>query len=909
MKYIELTGSSIKEDIKMIKSVIDGGNAVFVYSGPQTLYDYIDALYDKNKGLSAVYLYKFKVCYEKQNLDVTYSSQGGKRTRNIRSMSSLVNELDGRSKCRIVINNNDRAQLAFIVQQLIFIDYPLETVDILLKQEERDADKAKRFMKHVDELLSGCITAINRLNKLKERVSSEAEDALSTKRKRLEYIEDALNSCIAIKEQIDKSIQVELKLAVAASKKAGKSVIVNSFLGEQIAPTSTELATPNNCIYRRSPDRQYHLRVEGQAEQTYADREAVYDAINEYFRSAQNNSEQLFTCPDMHIDYVTDKNNFSSYTIFDTPGPDAAGTDHAKAAQEAMQKCDVAVFAIDYAKYLTTSEEAYLKDVKKMFSAQGKFHSLIFALNKIDVRYTDPDSPKSFIMSVDFLKKRLADIDEAYRDCIIFPTSSLEYFCAVVAEKAGVTELNAENNLPIGEMKAVKFAHSDVRALAWLHTHSENLEFYHGFQNISYDVFKKDSGMPALMSYVSYVAQSKARKEIVNSVAFKISSQKAKVQSVINNIVNIEALINADDEQISKITRIINNYADNVKAILSRDFSEDELKAIPQNALLRNFGGDYTKVIDAQKRAAAETCNEKTLIEIMYSAAVNKLWEKASKAEAITGDEMDNLFTKADFEAVANSTAEERMENAAQYTKGQLDKLSEEVKSIVERRQIRLKEESANCRKKLLKESIRLELPELPEFEFAAEMKPSSETPFTVQDVAFKLYDFSEFSNLFRTKVRGNVFTFFKKLFSLAEDKDYKRCLNVDKEKFDRVLREKDNPFLVKFENVCLKNKIADTLGGKLSESVGQYMKDAVGEIEQVFESMLSTYNSCVERFRSAVDDRDKYKDNIALHNRCKECIEAIDSGTREFMDVWKLIIQDYIDGESDNSAKEPLTV
>ena len=183
-----------------------------------------------------------------------------------------------------------------------------------------------------------------------------------------------------------------------------------------------------------------------------------------------------------------------------------------------MQRCDVAVFAIDYAKHLTTSEEDYLHRVKEMFTAQNKFHSLIFALNKIDIRYTDTESPKSFVMSVDFLKTRLANIDEAYRDCIIFPTCSLEYFSAIEAEKAGVTELNAENNLPIEEMKRVKFAHRNVKALAWLHNHSENLDYYHGIKNISYDVFKKDSGMPALMSYVSYVAQSKARDEIVNNV-------------------------------------------------------------------------------------------------------------------------------------------------------------------------------------------------------------------------------------------------------------------------------------------------------------------------------------------------------------------------------------------------------
>ena len=465
MKYKELFGNSIKDDVCVIKTDLgDDPNTVFVYSGSDTLYDYIDALYDRGRGLDAEYLYKFKVCYEKKDLSVSYSARNGKRSRKITSMSSLVNELDGKDMCRIVVESNDRVQLAFIVQQLIFIEYPLEKVDILLRKEERDADKTKRFMKNVNELLDGCEVAVTKLLDLRHKIEKEIDKNNPTKAKRLKDIDDALDSCTSIKAQIHKAIDVELKFAVAASKKAGKSVIVNCFLGEQIAPTSTELATPNNCIYKKSPDNMYHLRLEGGVQQEFNTREDIYDVINEHFRTAQNNREQGFALPDMHIGYVTEENNFSSYTIYDTAGPDAAGTTHEEAAKRAMQKCDVAVFAIDYSKYLTTSEEEYLRKVKETFTANGKFHSLIFALNKIDVRYTDTQSPKSFVLSVDFLKTRLTNIDEAYKDCIIFPTCSLEYFNAIEAEKAGVTELNAENNLPIGEMKRVKMTHRDVPA-------------------------------------------------------------------------------------------------------------------------------------------------------------------------------------------------------------------------------------------------------------------------------------------------------------------------------------------------------------------------------------------------------------------------------------------------------------
>lgn len=904
MKYKELFGNSIKEDIDEIKREIDDDpSIVFVYSGVQTLYDYIDALYDKGRGLDAEYLYKFKLCYEKKDLRVSYSARGGKRSREIISMSSLVNELDGKSSCKIVVESNDRVQLAFIVQQLIFIEYPLEKVDILLRKEEKDADKTKRFMKNVNELLEGCESAITRLTVLRHEVETEMDNDNPTKAERLKDIDDALGSCTSIKAQILKSIDVELKFAVAASKKAGKSVIVNCFLGEQIAPTSTELATPNNCFYKRSPDNLYHLQFDGGVRQDFDTRQEIYDVINSHFRTAQNDKDQGFALPDMHIGYVTDENNFSSYTIFDTAGPDAAGTAHADVAEKAMQRCDVAVFAIDYSKYLTTSEEDYLRRVKEMFTAQNKFHSLIFALNKIDVRYTDTESPKSFVMSVDFLKTRLANIDEAYRDCIIFPTCSLEYFSAIEAEKSGITELNPENNLPIGEMKRIKFAHKDVPALAWLHTHSENLEYYHGIQTISYDVFKKDSGMPALMSYVSYVAQSKARDEIVNNVTFEISSQKMKIQSVLDFIANIEALINADDDQISKISGIITDYTDAVQDILSEKFNEDELNELPANSLLKKFDGDYSKFIDHQRQSLAPTCEKTSITDAMYSAMVETIWKKISGVSEFDGRQIDKLFSTADFKLIANQIGKQRVEQAAQSTFGQLSKLSREVKTIVERRQELLNQESNNCREKLEKEHINLELPEPPEFEFAAKMTPPSEVIVQVGAIDFDLY--RNLSVLFEKKFWKNIGTFFGKLFGSKTDKDFKLKFSASKLSFLNTCNSNLKP---SFKNAVYENNIAEEMRDKLTKSVvDQYMNDFINELKQALENVNETYMFYIERFRSAVDDRDKYKAEIELYNLRKANIMAIGDCTREFMDTWGVIIRDFI--EDEETDKTPVLV
>lgn len=887
MKYIELSGSSIKEDIQGIKRAIDeNSDIIFIYSGTDTLYDYITALNNKGKGLDATYLYKFKICYENKNLKISYSRKNEYR-KEITSISGLINELDGTSNCRIVIENNDRVQLAFVVQQLIFLEYPLDKVDILLRKEERDADKTKRFMKNVNKLMTDCNNSIQQLIRLRNQITND-EDI--TKTERLKDIEEALESCKMIKSQLAKAMAVELKFAVAASKKAGKSVIVNCFLGEEIAPTSTELATPNNCFYRRSKDGKYHLQLEGSNKiQRFNSRDTIYDAINEYFRDAQNDKESGFALPNMHIDYVTEENNFSAYTIFDTAGPDAAGTIHAKAANEAMEECDVAVFAIDYSKYLTTSEEEYLYKVKSMF--KNKFHSLIFALNKIDVRYTDVKSPKSFIMSVDFLKTRLANIDEAYKDCIIFPTCSLEYFSALEAEHANITELCAENNLPIGKMKEVKFAHRNVPSLAWLHTHSENLEYYHDLKTISYDVFKKDSGMTALMNYVSYVAQSKARDEIVNSVTSDITSQKAKLQSIINFISNIETLINVEDEKITKISDIITKYTETVKFILCSKLTEIDLAILEDGSLLKEFHSDYDKLIEYQDELLQDSCKKTVIADMMYNEMVEQIWKNLETyGDEIDGHQIDSLFTTDDFTIILKNVLKMKTDEAANNTYTQLSQIGYDIKRIVNQRQQMIEEESDNCRNKLSKEDVHIQFPTMSDFEFDTITSYPEETLIEVNMENLNLYQ--NLSDIFTVKFLKNIRILFLDLLGMATEKDYKRNVKVDKQTLQLVCDEYLQP---RFKNIIYENNVAEELYHQLKDSViNNYAKNLIEELQQGFNNINNSFISCITYFQSAIDDRDKYKANIEQYSKRKTNIVQIDSCTSDFMHTWKTIVYDY---------------
>ena len=565
MKYKKLFDSSIIDNIAVIKdSLLSDSGTVFVYSGQNALYDFIDELYDDGKGLDDKCLYGFKVCYEKNDLSLSYSADGGRHFLSLTSMSALIDRLDGTNSCVLVVENDSRTHLAFIVQQLIFVEYPLEKVDFFLRCQFNEGIKISKFLRGDQNLGRYCKSIIMQLSELRLNVSSEKCAGNPTKFKRLCDIDAVLTAFYEIKKLIGQIANRSITLSVAASKKAGKSVLVNCLLDEELSPTSTETATPNNCVFKISRDGAYHLQLGDSPAQEYKSGAALKEGMNSYFREAQNNDAAGFSLPDMHIEYVSDADSrFSAYTIVDTAGPDAAGTYHADAAKRAVSSCDVAVFVIDYSKYLTISEDKYLRSIKQLFKEQNKLDALILALNKLDVRYTDYNSPKSSIKSVDFIKTRLGSIDASYQDLVIFPVSALEYLNATVAAKAGVKELEACNNLSVDKLKSLKFARRDVPELNWLHTHAENLETYHGMTAVSYDVFQKDSGLPALMKYADYIVRNKAHHNFLNDSINSIGRQANIIRRVISR--------KADSDKERRCIEILRRTVDNKLMISLND--------------------------------------------------------------------------------------------------------------------------------------------------------------------------------------------------------------------------------------------------------------------------------------------------------------------------------------------------
>ena len=547
---VVLSGTDYESDKELIESEVKNKKIFVLYNQDLKLNMYLDYMFTefniKNSDLC-----KLKICrqfeFERESVSVTI----GGETRYASSILGLLQMMNPNKKAVITIENDSRSLLAEIMQQLVYIEYNISDFEIRLRKEVRDAERTEIFTKNIDEILNQITIADKNIYNM------EADDNLKG------IVERIGNLYSNIKKQVEKAKSIEMKIAVAASKKTGKSVIANCMFGMELAPTSLEMATPNNCIYRKSKDDKFRVIV-GSDVKEFDDKVSIRKYIGDEFRKAQNNTSSNFAIEDMIIEYPTNKNNFESYTIYDTPGPDAAGTDHFKATEKAMDECDVAIFAIDFSKYLTSSEEEFLKEVKEIFERKGKFHTLIFCLNKIDMMFQDKEA-KSKIKITEFIRNRLRDIDKKYSDCVIFATSALDYFNIIEIEE------KEKNNVALSGISTADLRDMDdffadidddetITILTGIGNEVTNLRRQLGYKEITAKTVKDFSGIPQLLSYVSYIAKNKARGEIVNSITFDISKAMGKIREELKYRDFLEQYMKSNDDKKAKIKQILAEY-------------------------------------------------------------------------------------------------------------------------------------------------------------------------------------------------------------------------------------------------------------------------------------------------------------------------------------------------------------
>ena len=267
MNVILLKGADPKADKEKIFENYKKPDTVFLLDDPtgkKALYQYIEEL-----NLKRNILMRIRIAKELTGLKAKYTVRG--ETREIQRFSEILKVLNPNEESVITIlgdknlNSYDketpdgqkkytqvRTMLAEVIQQLAYLELPLNRIQVCTEKESRDMDRVRVFEKN--------------LSRLKERASAadKALRGLHEKNPAWQEVENVMNTVNVIQKNLQEAGNREMTIMVAATKKSGKSVVVNSMIEQTLAPTSINLPTPNNCIYRRRQDNIYTLDFQDQ---------------------------------------------------------------------------------------------------------------------------------------------------------------------------------------------------------------------------------------------------------------------------------------------------------------------------------------------------------------------------------------------------------------------------------------------------------------------------------------------------------------------------------------------------------------------------------------------------------------------------------------------------------------------
>lgn len=453
-------------------------------------------------------------------------------------------------KLILSISENNRNFISEIIQQFIYLELNL---DVMIAKEESERDSAHQFKRNFIEIQSSVKKAIEGINKI---------EALGTASEDKEKVLQLLNEII---DDLSEAEKRDLSLAVMATKKSGKSVIVNSILGNEYAPTSTEVATPNSVIYKKSKHDKILLDYNNETKE-YKDADDIRNQIEDAYKEAEINTDLGYSIDDMFIKYKSEEGGLSDFTIIDTPGPNLAGSKHEEIAYKWIEMADVIIFVVDYSKYLTTDEERFLRNIKTTFEKYDKFYSLIVVANKIDLMYTNGEKT-SAIRFMDFLRFKLKEL--GYNGVVVFATSAMQYFSAVrVPKLEGCDDTsyfeNGEYHTYFRKCKKLYSGKREMATIRFLENTFNDLEDYFGITEPNLEDVKDKSGVPRLIEYTKYIMTQKANIELISSILRKIDDKYTNLK---NKFLSFEIGQLSEMKHIKQQER--NELLDKIKDIFS----------------------------------------------------------------------------------------------------------------------------------------------------------------------------------------------------------------------------------------------------------------------------------------------------------------------------------------------------
>lgn len=895
MNIIKLLGKNLAEDAKIILES-NGNGVVFSYLGQDKLCKYIDSLELNSSQKCKLRIFK--------DIDLVATKLYSEFSSNqYFTLLELLKNIDENRKYEIVVTGalkgkeeakQARVRVSDIIQQLIYLNISLSDVQVMTDKEHIDNMRIKRFL--------------DSLEKHEEAVKSSKQKLLN-----LNGNKDVME-ILASLEKIDcylKEVKEnEFTIVTAASKKSGKSTVVNCMIKNELAPTSLELATPNNCIYKKSNRSRYTLEFEGKHKEFESDFE-IRKYIGDIFK--QNNK----FVPDMEIGYIERNNEFSSYTIYDTPGPDLSGAEeHRKAAYRAIEDADVVVFSIDYSKYLTETETEYLKDIISSFNKEDKFYSLIINVNKLDARYSTNED-KNTVRILDFIRNKLIEIDDKFRTSIIIGTSALTYFNCLEFEKLERSlNLSLDNTFDekLNELIDLLQNQTDdakLTEIVFIGNYIRSVRTFEKKDMSDVNRVKEHSGMPNLLRYINYISEGKARNEKINNLLNKIDNEYTNIKNKFS-FQDIERQIIENKSELETARKILTDFSEQVKTIYNADLSDANL-LYNQNKFKSNSMGAMGQKRKFEINKIYENCKSEyievdlapnNIIESVVSGSlkqkviddVNKLFAESTskkyvnKEEKIVVKEQD-IINKvkescADCDDLVELNIKETLKNNFNLLREETFKIKEDLTLLLNERLKKLKEAAEFCRKKMKSDcnldfnlittdfayAFRDDISQLDKIEIKIDITNLRE------DIGTKIEKYN--------KEKGVKFDFLSEIIN----KYLGRVVNLS---YNEIAYNKD--FIAVIYDDSLKGEIKKYLDkihiedsyAEQKKELEDSLKNFTDYIIKEFEYQTSNAYSYCDSVKKTLDNTDNYANKMEELNQRREELEEAKNNTNIIFGIW----------------------
>ncbi len=573
--------------------------------------------------------------------------------------------------CRIVLDDDDvdeeqkdaaKAMIAELFQQFVFLNLD---IDIVSKSEMRKNIVKERFRRRYTEIKEELDKTLQGMGEIISRQTmSEMSQATA---------EEMYQTLQEVQPELEKARKRPIRIAAMGTKKAGKSVIINSLLKQEYAPTSSELPTPNVIQYiPEPPDGKLQLEYKGK-NLTFSSADELRAYIQKEFEEAQKYTGEGSGLEDMIVHYPAA--GLAGFEIYDTPGPNfaGAGEEHERIAEECIEKADVCIFVMNYSNHLTTDEVNFLRKIRDSFERNGKFYSLLIAINRIDERY-NAEVEKSVTRLVDYIRKRLGELD--YPNIVTFGTSALQSFYLEKIRQLCVEAGERRDIVITGDVVSglKKTNRKWMTQLRFIETSLGNLEDFHDYETPTDRDLDRMSGIPQLQRYVRYIGEQKADLEIVDHV---ISSCEMKSKVVKNAL------------EVTKLTELRENDAEKIKKL---------------GSYIDKLQKEVNRILQAMERAVSEDTKGAAMTWVRQNSADNE-----EKACARARDGIEAMFDRMHLSAgemkeIYAGHSLEKLEEIRDKTKATIEGINKEMEEVVRHGMRTYCEERANLFRETLED-------------------------------------------------------------------------------------------------------------------------------------------------------------------------------------------------------------